>query len=138
MQSGKHIDEYSRPECYMIIDHIGIAVSSVGKSTEFYSRALAPLGIEKLMEFEAWCGFGKSGKAEFWLEESSEATPPVHIAFTAENRSQVDDFYAAAIKAGAKDNGPPGIRKIYHPHYYGAFVIDMNGHNLEAVCHRPE
>lgn len=122
----------------MIIDQIGIAVASNAKSTDFYSRALAPLGIQKIMEYQAWVGFGKEGKAEFWIEESNAVTSPIHIAFSADNRSQVDAFYAAAIDAGAKDNGAPGIREMYHPNYYGAFVIDINGHNLEAVCHHSE
>lgn len=122
----------------MIIDHIGLAVSNYQASKEFYSKALAPLGIEVVMEVEGWAGFGKSGKPEFWFGEHAERQNPMHIAFTAENREQVRAFYKAAIAAGGKDNGHPGIREIYHPNYYGAFVIDPDRHNIEAVCHKPE
>lgn len=122
----------------MIIDHIGFAVSNSEKSNTFYTTALAPLGIEIVMEYGGWSGFGKDGKAEFWIGEDAEAQKPMHIAFTADNREQVRQFYEAALGAGGKDNGKPGIREEYHPHYYGAFVIDPDGHNIEAVCHKPE
>jgi catechol 2,3-dioxygenase-like lactoylglutathione lyase family enzyme len=122
----------------MIIDHIGLAVRDYLTSLEFYSKALAPLRIEKIMEYEGWAGFGRDGKPEFWFGSHSDAQTPMHLAFSAENRSQVEEFYNAAIEAGATDNGKPGLRVEYHPHYYGAFVIDINGHNLEAVCHNPE
>ena len=122
----------------MIIDHIGIAVTDYPGSVDFYSKVLAPLGIVKIMEIHGWAGMGKNGKPDFWFGAHTEPQRPMHIAFRAENRKQVDDFYETAIKAGAKDNGKPGIRKEYHPDYYGAFVIDINGHNLEAVCHKPE
>jgi catechol 2,3-dioxygenase-like lactoylglutathione lyase family enzyme len=122
----------------MIIDHIGFAVSDAEKSIEFYSKALAPLGIERIMEFEGWTGFGKNGKPEFWFGKGDSPKAPMHIAFSAESREQVDQFYEAALAAGGKDNGAPGIREIYHPNYYGAFVFDPDGHNTEAVCHKPE
>ncbi len=122
----------------MIIDHIGLSVKDFSASLEFYSKALIPLRIEKIMEYEGWAGFGRDGKPEFWFGAHSETQTPMHLAFSAENRSQVVEFYHAAIEAGAKDNGKPGIREEYHPHYYGAFVIDINGHNLEAVCHHSE
>lgn len=122
----------------MIIDHIGLSVSDGQKSQAFYAAALAPLGIEKIMEFDGWAGFGHDGKAEFWFGEGASAQSPMHIAFSAQNRQQVRDFYAAAIAAGARDNGAPGLRAEYHPEYYGAFVIDLDGHNIEAVCHAPE
>jgi len=122
----------------MIIDHIGLAVKDFTISVEFYSKCLAPLRIEKVMVYETWAGFGRDGKPEFWFGGDSQVQLPMHIAFAAENRSQVDEFYRAALAAGAKDNGKPGLRPEYHPDYYGAFVIDVNGHNLEAVCHRPE
>ena len=122
----------------MIIDHIGFAISDSEKSNQFYSEALAPLGIEKVMEYSGWAGFGKNGKAEFWIGEDKEVQKPMHIAFTADNREQVRLFYEAALNAGAKDNGEPGIREEYHPNYYGAFVIDPDGHNIEAVCHKPQ
>lgn len=120
----------------MIIDHIGLAVSDYERSKAFFTRALAPLGIEPLMEVEGWAGFGKRGKPEFWLGAHAQKQNPMHIAFAAESRAQVDAFYRAALAAGATDNGPPGIREIYHPDYYGAFVIGPDGHNIEAVCRR--
>ena len=122
----------------MIIDHIGLAVSDYDKSKQFFSRALAPLGIELVAEVQGWVGLGKGGKPELWFGVSNEKQTPMHIAFVADNREQVRAFYSAALAAGGTDNGPPGIREIYHPDYYGAFVIGPDGHNVEAVCHRPE
>jgi catechol 2,3-dioxygenase-like lactoylglutathione lyase family enzyme len=122
----------------MIIDHIGIAVGDYEESKAFFVEALAPLGIELVMEFQGWAGFGKGGKAELWFGMHAEKQRPMHIAFIAENRAQVRAFYSAALAAGGADNGPPGIRDFYHPHYYGAFVIGPDGHNIEAVCHQPE
>jgi len=121
----------------MIIDHIGIAVSDFEQSKTFYRLALAPLGIEPVMEVEGWAGMGRGGKPEFWFGEGSQPQVKMHIAFVARSREEVDAFHAAAIAAGGADNGPPGIREIYHPDYYGAFVICPNGHNIEAVCHNP-
>ncbi len=122
----------------MIIDHIGLAVSDGKKSQAFYAAALAPLGVGKVMEVQGWAGFGRDGKPDFWFGEGGPAQSPMHIAFLAENRQQVRDFYDAAIAAGGRDNGSPGLREEYHPTYYGAFVIDLDGHNIEAVCHAPE
>jgi catechol 2,3-dioxygenase-like lactoylglutathione lyase family enzyme len=122
----------------MIIDHIGLAVSDYEQSKAFFTQALAPLGIEPVMEVEGWAGFGKHGKPEFWFGTHTQKQNPMHIAFLAENRAQVNAFYETALKIGGKDNGPPGIREIYHPNYYGAFVIGPDGHNIEAVCHQPE
>ncbi|MEJ2061450.1 MAG: VOC family protein [Gammaproteobacteria bacterium] len=121
-----------------MIDHLGLAVRNAEKSKRFYTQALAPLGIGPVMEFEGWSGFGKAGKPEFWFGEGDVAQSPMHIAFAADNRQAVRKFYEAALTAGAKDNGPPGIREHYHPNYYAAFVIDPDGHNIEAVCHKPE
>ena len=121
----------------MIIDHIGIAVSDAARSKEFYSRALAPLGIEVLMEVQGHVGLGRGTKPEFWLAAREEDIRPIHVAFVADDRAQVDAFHAAALEAGGADNGPPGVREIYHPDYYGAFVLDPDGHNVEAVCHSP-
>lgn len=120
----------------MIIDHIGFAVSDYARSKQFYEEALAPLDIEFICEDQGWAGFGRNGKAEFWFGPDRCVHAPMHIAFCAENREKVDLFYHAAIAAGGQDNGKPGPREIYHPHYYGAFVIDPDGHNIEAVCHR--
>ncbi|HEV8341734.1 MAG TPA: VOC family protein [Candidatus Binatia bacterium] len=122
----------------MVIDHIGLSVSNYERSKEFYSKALVPLEIELIMEFENVAGFGKDGKPEFWFGVHGVPLQPMHVAFAAENRQQVREFYEAAIAAGGKDNGPPGIREIYHPNYYGAFVLDPDGHNIEAVCHHTE
>lgn len=122
----------------MIIDHIGIAVSDYEKSKEFYLKALAPLEIGLVAEVQGWAGFGKEGKPEFWFGLGKEAQNPMHIAFVANTREMVNQFYKASLEAGALDNGEPGIREIYHPNYYGAFVIDPNGHNIEAVCHLEE
>ncbi|NOI26469.1 VOC family protein [Vibrio mediterranei] len=121
-----------------MIDHIGFSVSDFNKSNEFYSKALAPLGIDKIVDLERASGFGKSGKPEFWLEKGAPQQPPIHVAFTADTRKQVDQFYQVAIASGGKDNGSPGIRDRYHPNYYAAFIIDPDGHNIEAVCHYAE
>jgi catechol 2,3-dioxygenase-like lactoylglutathione lyase family enzyme len=122
----------------MVIDHIGLSVSNYDRSKQFYQAVLAPLGYGLVKEVAGWAGFGKDGEAEFWFGESDNVQNPMHIAFHADSRVQVNAFYEAAIAAGAKDNGKPGIREIYHPNYYGAFVIDPDGHNIEAVCHKPE
>jgi len=121
----------------MIIDHITLQVSDYARSKQFYLQALAPLGIQICMEFDNIAGFGKSGKGEFWLSAIGQPQGPMHIAFIAENREQVRRFYDAALAAGGTDHGAPGIREIYHPNYYGAFVIGPEGHNIEAVCHTP-
>ena len=121
----------------MIIDHFGLAVSDADAAKTFFSAALAPLGITMLTETHGWVGFGRDDKPEFWFGVGDAVATPMHIAFAAQSRQQVDDFYAAALRAGAQDNGQPGIREIYHPNYYGAFVIGPDGHNIEAVCHRP-
>lgn len=121
-----------------MLDHIVIKVSNYENSKAFYLKALAPLGFEVVMEIKGYGGFGINGKPEFWIAEDSAPTTPIHIAFRADKRKLVDDFYAAAIAAGGKDNGKPGIRAHYHPNYYGAFVFDPDGHNIEAVCHTPE
>ena len=102
-------------------------------------RALKPLGYEMLMEFEGFAGFGVKPKPDLWLAAAEERKySQLHIAFLAPNRKAVHAFYEAAIKAGAKDNGKPGTREEYHPNYYGAFVLDPDGHNVEACCHARE
>lgn len=121
-----------------MIDHIGITVSNFEKSKTLYEQALAPLGYELVMEFPGLAGLGIDGKPDFWINEAEAVTAQIHIAFRAKNRSQVEEFYKAAISAGGKDNGAPGIREHYHTNYYGAFVLDFDGHNFEAVCHKPE
>ena len=122
-----------------MIDHVGLAVADYARSKAFYARALTPLGFVLLMEFSAAAaGFGRpDGKPSFFLEAEGEpARGRLHIAFEAETRAQVDAFHAAAVEAGGVDNGAPGLR-WYHPNYYGAYVFDPDGHNIEAVCHRP-
>ena len=122
----------------MILDHIGLAVRDFGRSSTFFRRALAPLGIETVLEGEGWTMLGRDGKPEFWFGVHGIPPGPVHVAFAAETREQVRAFHRAALAAGGRDNGAPGIRAKYHPNYYGAFVFDPDGHNIEAVCHKPE
>jgi catechol 2,3-dioxygenase-like lactoylglutathione lyase family enzyme len=122
----------------MILDHIGLAVRDFARSATFFRRALAPLGIQTVLEGEGWAMLGKDGRPEFWIGAHGMPPGPIHIAFAAENREQVRAFHRAALAAGGRDNGAPGIRAKYHPDYYGAFVFDPDGHNIEAVCHRPE
>jgi len=119
-----------------MIDHIGIEVTDVDRSVAFYEKALAPLGYKLVMRFEQFAGFGIGGKPDFWIGQG-RPDRAIHVAFRAENRTLVRAFYDAAIAAGAKDNGPPGTRPIYHEHYFGGFVPDPDGHNIEAVCHDP-
>lgn len=125
-----------------MIDHTGILVSDFEQSKRFYRQALAPLGYELLREFAAEvtrhtdvAGFGADGVADFWLSRGTPNNPPVHVAFRVAERAVVDAFHRAAIAAGGRDNGAPGLRPHYHAGYYGAFVLDPDGHNIEAVCH---
>lgn len=122
-----------------MLDHAGFAVSDYHASKAFYEQALAPLGITLLMEPGGQAaGFGRDGRPCFWIEALGEPVRGrLHVAFAAADRGGVDAFHAAALRAGATDNGPPGPREIYHPHYYGAYVLDPDGHNVEAVCHQP-
>lgn len=121
-----------------MIDHLGLGVSDLAASKRFFVAALAPLGIAVAMEGEHGVGLGKNGKPLLWLAPAGAASGRMHIAFTAGKRADVDAFYKAALAAGGKDNGAPGLRPNYHPNYYGAFVIGPDGHNVEAVCHRAE
>ena len=132
-----------------MLDHIGITVADFDASKAFYSRVLAPLGYGPVMEVTPemagtdarHLGFGADGKPDVWIGAGAGMATTrdgVHIAFSARSRAAVDAFHQAALAAGARDNGAPGIRAHYHPNYYGAFVIDLNGHNIEAVCHAPE
>jgi catechol 2,3-dioxygenase-like lactoylglutathione lyase family enzyme len=119
-----------------VIDHLTLKVSDLQQAKALYAKALAPLGYEVLMEFEGTAGLGAAKKPDLWLAQDPQDVRPMHLAFTAESRQAVDRFHAAALAAGAKDNGKPGIRADYHPTYYAAFVRDADGHNVEAVCHR--
>lgn len=120
-----------------MIDHIGIQVGDLQQAIAFYTKALAPLGYAHLMTFESFAGFGVAGRPDFWIDARKGPTDVIHIAFRAAGRADVRAFYDAAIAAGGKDNGGPGVRPHYHEHYYGAFVTDPWGHNIEAVCHEP-
>jgi catechol 2,3-dioxygenase-like lactoylglutathione lyase family enzyme len=127
-----------------MIDHTGVNVSDFESSREFYAAALAPLGYEVLLEFDASvtgsgsvAAFGEPEKPDFWIGQGEVNTPRIHVAFRTDTRQRVDAFYEAALSAGGRDNGAPGLRPHYHPNYYGAFVLDPDGHNIEAVCHRP-
>ena len=127
-----------------MLDHIGLTASDFDRSKGFYDAALKPLGLSVVMEVSAertggtpYVGYGAPPRPFFWLGGMGPASGPMHVAFTAETRAQVDAFYAAAMAAGGRDNGPPGIRAHYHPTYYGAFVLDPDGINVEAVCHAP-
>ncbi len=122
-----------------MLDHMGFTVSDYARSKAFYSEALAPLGIELLMEpMDAAAGFGRDGKPFFWVEARGPVPATgIHVAFVVDDRSTVDAFHAAALAAGGVDNGGPGVREIYHPDYYGAYVLDPDGNNVEAVCHKP-
>ena len=122
-----------------MLDHMGFSVSDYERSKAFYEKALAPLGLELLMEPVAGAGgFGEDGKPFFWIDTRGPAPQSaIHVAFAVDSRETVDAFHAAALEAGATDNGGPGVREIYHPHYYGAYVLDPDGNNVEAVCHTP-
>ncbi len=126
-----------------IIDHVGLNVTDYGRSKAFYTQALAPLGITLMMEFGPAAGFGRD-KPELWLagtksdfqsEAQVELITPIHVCLRARTQAEVNAFHAAALAAGGRDNGAPGIRAHYHPGYYGAFVLDPDGHNVEAVFH---
>ncbi|HZZ84972.1 MAG TPA: VOC family protein [Anaeromyxobacteraceae bacterium] len=125
-----------------MIDHLTLKVRDFEKSKAFYAKALAPLGYALLMEFDEegfqGAGFGVGRKPDLWLSRGEPQPGGVHLAFAAEERAQVDAFHAAALAAGAADNGQPGLRPQYHPRYYAAFVKDADGHNVEVVCHKRE
>lgn len=121
-----------------MIDHLSLAVSDYEQSKLFYQSVLAPLGYTLLMEHPiSGGGFGSDFKPSFWIKQG-DAAAAIHVAFSSKDRPTVDEFYRTAISLGAKSNGPPGPRTEYHPTYYGAFVLDPDGNNIEAVCHLPE
>jgi catechol 2,3-dioxygenase-like lactoylglutathione lyase family enzyme len=123
-----------------MLDHLGLAVADFERSKAFYERALAPLGISVLMEpVPGVAGFGEQHdqKPYFWIGTRDAPQRGVHVAFATGSRELVDAFHAAALEAGGTDNGAPGVREIYHPNYYGAYVLDPDGNNIEACCHRP-
>ena len=119
-----------------MLDHVTIGVRDIERSKKFYDRALLPLGITRLYgEGERFAGYGIRPKAFFWIGMRETSQTGAHIAFSTNHRAIVDRFYEEAVAAGGRDNGPPGIRPNYHADYYGAFVLDPDGHNIEAVCH---
>ena len=126
-----------------MIDHIGINVSNFEYSKNFYTATLAPLGYKLCKEYDPTsivpkyaAGFGTDGTADFWIVDEQVNTPRIHVAFTAESWEQVNAFHSAAIASGGKDNGAPKLRAhYYHSNYYGAFILDPNGHNIEVVCY---
>ena len=127
-----------------MIDHTGLQVSDPKRSRHFYEKGLATLGYDMIVEIPkeftggtVVLGFGVSPKPDFWVSQGTPNQPRIHVAFRAKTREQVDEFYKAAMAAGGKDNGAPGPRPHYHKDYYGAFVHDPDGHNIEAVCHTP-
>jgi catechol 2,3-dioxygenase-like lactoylglutathione lyase family enzyme len=128
-----------------MIDHVSLGVGNLAKSRSFYDAALKPLGCRRVYEMDMLSGYGASEeKPFFWISgplrpgQKAPPSPGSHIAFAAPSRAAVDAFYEAAIAAGGQDNGTPGLRTEYHPNYYGAFVLDPDGHHVEAVCHGPE
>ena len=129
-----------------MLDHVGIAVADAERSRRFYEQALAPLGISRIMSVTpeqnesggTAHGFGSGGNPFFWIGDNERVGEGTHIAFAVESRAVVDAFHQAALAAGGRDHGGPGIRTHYGPHYYAAFVLDPDGINVEAVCHRPE
>lgn len=128
-----------------MLDHIGFPVTDFLRSKAFYTKVLAPLGYGLLKDFDlsdeagpgGYAGFGAT-QPQFWIGTGRPITGRLHVAFVARDRAQVRAFYEAALAAGAQDNGPPGLRPHYHANYYGAFVLDPDGHNIEAVTHLPE
>jgi len=132
-----------------MIDHVTLLVSDFRRSLDFYTAALAPLGYALVMEitreqipdlpFSAGAGLGVRGKPDLWLRDAAgQAITPTHLAIAAPDREAVRAFHAAALAAGGRDHGAPGLRPHYHADYYGAFVLDPDGYNLEAVCHQAE
>lgn len=126
-----------------MIDHVTFSVKNYDAAKDFYEKVLETLGYRLMMEVEGYAGFGLEEGVhaipDFWIVQNSEGkVGQAHIAFSAKNRDQVNQFYELAIKAGAKDNGKPGVRAHYHSNYYAAFVLDLDGYNIEAVCHRGE
>lgn len=129
-----------------MIDHVGFKVSDYAASKEFYERVLGALDYSLVMEVtpemtgtdQHHAGFGIQGKPSFWIGNGMPSGGGLHVAVIAQSRSQVDAFHRAGLEAGGSDNGAPGLRPHYHAHYYGAFIIDLDGHNIEAVCHLPE
>jgi catechol 2,3-dioxygenase-like lactoylglutathione lyase family enzyme len=120
-----------------VLDHVILNVRDHDASRAFYEQVLAPLGAGVAMEFPGFTGFGRAGRPQFWIVQRDEPSANVHVAFSTRDRAVVDAFHEAALTAGGTDNGAPGAREQYHPMYYGAFVLDPDGNNIEVVCHLP-
>ena len=119
-----------------MLDHVTIGVADLERSRRFYDQALPPFGIERLYaDGQTGIGYGAAGKAFFWIGLRNASQTGTHVAFTAPDWETVKQFYLKALQAGGKDNGPPGLRPHYHKNYYGAFILNPDGHNIEAVCH---
>jgi catechol 2,3-dioxygenase-like lactoylglutathione lyase family enzyme len=120
-----------------VIDHVGLGVSDLDQSKRFYQQALDPLGYQVLIERDGSLGFGHNGKLDLFIHVNRPLSGPTHVAIASPDRATVQAFHAAGLAAGGRDNGPPGLRPHYHPDYYGAFILDPDDNNIEAVCHRP-
>jgi hypothetical protein len=130
---------------FIMIDHISTYAIDYIATKRFYTAVLNVLGYGQQAEFVAeWetefpnrriCGFGRDSKADFWIVETAVVYTPRHVAFSATQRRLVDEFHSVGLSHGGKDNGAPGLRPIYHEHYYGSFLIDPDGNDVEAVCH---
>ncbi len=124
-----------------VIDHVNLAVTDFPRALAFYDAALATLGIDRLAEFTVgqrrFAGYGREGRPRFWLSSGATRRGDVHLAFVANSRAEITAFYSVALSMGGRDNGAPGLRAQYHPNYFAAFVLDPDGHNIEAVCHEP-
>jgi len=132
-------------ELDLVLDHVTLSVADLDATKAFYGALLAPLGVNLVGEVSAeqsgtvaFSGFGVGRKGQLWIAETGRQTPETHICFRARSRADVRAFHSAGVAAGGKNNGAPGIRENYHPAYYAAFVIDPEGHNIEAVCFEPE
>jgi catechol 2,3-dioxygenase-like lactoylglutathione lyase family enzyme len=122
-----------------MFDHVGLNVKDYAASRAFFEQALAPLGYRVVLAFDEWkaAGFGTEERPEFWISQREPYSSGTHLAFVCTDSATVDAFHDAALAAGGIDNGAPGLREQYHPTYYGAFVHDLDGNNIEAVCHSP-
>ena len=121
-----------------MFDHVVFGVSDYAASKSFYVTALAPLGLKIIQENALGVEMSADGKSSLCLFQTAEKPAHLHLAFIAETRNQVIEFYRAALAAGGTDNGAPGLRPVYHAHYFAAFVLDPDGHNIEVVCHHPD